>query len=554
MAGAVPADRLPSETVLLIHVRVPQLVQSETWRALGAGDLKAPGQADPRWQRFVQTTGFRPDRDLQAVTVGLGKDLASGAPALWAIVEGRFEPEALQRFLLDEPDLSNERRGGLAVYTGSDETGQRLSLAVLDRGTVLLGTAADFDGLLASASGGSWMRGTGASGLGRLLDAGPPAPVALALEVSDHLRDTLRSNPLTAPLDGVQSVVLRFQLQAGLSLDLEAVCGQSEQAAAARAALESLLALGKLLAAGQPELAAALGGARPVHEGAAVKLSLALGLEELRRLSAELPADSAAAPDQASAAAAGTADASGASPGAARAADAAALQGLYSATTGRSRFNAISGRMEYRVSTEYYYFLPGGRYYRGLPAEGPKYFDFDRVCTQEPRRCGSYRVEGQRLRLEPIEGEPWSPMFARAGQNALSIAGTRYQRVETGGADLRLEGTWVNSSFVDTSSTAANTSGGVAGERSITFTAEGRFRSTEFVGTSQRTGDPDATLLGHTASSKSSDSGTYRISGGTLELNFENGEVQRQAFFCEGLEKGRPGLIVLGGVSFLLRE
>ena len=91
----------------------------------------------------------------------------------------------------------------------------------------------------------------------------------------------------------------------------------------------------------------------------------------------------------------------------------------------------------------------------------------------------------------------------------------------------------------------------MSGEHKIAFNRNGQFAQQDFVGYVG-----SGSSANSSTSSRRSGSGTYRILGNTLELNYSDGRREQYSFFVypENVKEARPGLIVINGTSYLLRK
>lgn len=226
-----------------------------------------------------------------------------------------------------------------------------------------------------------------------------------------------------------------------------------------------------------------------------------------------------------------------------------ALTGLYVATESRQQFNPVTKYYDYIVRRVYYLFAPDGRVYYGLPKDGNfNNFDFARAAREDAANVGSYQINGNQLQFS-FQGRNNPPVAFTRTQNGFRLGNTVYYRV-SGFDGLRLNGTYSIRSFTNTSA-GNNTTGGVAGERVIAFSGDGRFSEQGFVGFSG-----SGASAGAAGSSRNSGSGSYQIRENTLELNYADGRRERYSFFVypENVNENPPGLIIINGGAFLLRK
>ncbi len=225
------------------------------------------------------------------------------------------------------------------------------------------------------------------------------------------------------------------------------------------------------------------------------------------------------------------------------------LSGLYVGTENRQQFNPVTKYYDYIVRQIYYVFSPDGQVYNALPKGGSlDNFDFDQVKNSDPDNFGYYQISNGQIQFQ-FKNRPQVPALAFTNnQSSLQIGRIKLYPVEqfTG---LRLNGNYSVKTFVNTSN-GSNTSS-VSGEKQLIFTKDGRFSQNGFVGFAGSTSD-----VGASSSSKTSGSGTYRITGNTLELTYSDGQKAKYTFFIypENVNESVPGLLIIDGASYLLRN
>ncbi len=222
------------------------------------------------------------------------------------------------------------------------------------------------------------------------------------------------------------------------------------------------------------------------------------------------------------------------------------FNGLFVGTISRQQFNPNTHLYDYIVRQQYYLFGSDGRVYFGLP-KGGDIRDVDSACQQDPSNCGQYALSGNQLQLNR-QGQQQS-FTIEPKSNGFKLGNTSFYPVHSFDG-LRLNGTYSFRSFANLSGGSGAISGGVSGERTISFTSDDRFLANNFLGF---TGS--GSVAGGTSSSSISGQGTYQIQGNTLILN-SNGRQQSFNFFVypENEQEARPGFIVIGGAGYLLRN
>jgi hypothetical protein len=221
------------------------------------------------------------------------------------------------------------------------------------------------------------------------------------------------------------------------------------------------------------------------------------------------------------------------------------FNGLYVGTISRQQFNPNTHYYDYIVRQQYYLFSSDGRVYFGLPKADIR--DLETACQQDPDNCGQYQLQGSQLQLLR-QGQEQS-FNLQPTNNGFKLGNTAFYPVHSFDG-LRLNGTYSFRSFSNLSGGAGGIIGGVSGEKTISFSSDGRFVANNFVGF---TGS--GSVAGATSSSSISGEGTYQIQGNSLILN-SNGRQQTLSFFVypENEKEARPGYIVVGGAGYLLRN
>jgi hypothetical protein len=192
-------------------------------------------------------------------------------------------------------------------------------------------------------------------------------------------------------------------------------------------------------------------------------------------------------------------------------------------------------------------FGPGGKVYFGLPSTNIR--NIDQACQQDPSNCGEYSLEGNQLQLFRQGQQSQSFNLEKSG-NSFKLGNNRFYPISSFDG-LRLSGTYSFRSFTNLSGGAGGVSGGVGGERTISFNSNGQFVANNFVGFSGSGG-----VAGAASSTTSSGQGSYQIDQNTITLSYSNGKQEQFVFFVypENEQDAKPGLIVIGGVCYLLRN
>ncbi|MCS7066432.1 MAG: hypothetical protein NZL85_09200 [Fimbriimonadales bacterium] len=225
--------------------------------------------------------------------------------------------------------------------------------------------------------------------------------------------------------------------------------------------------------------------------------------------------------------------------------------GLYVGYFAYWRYNAFTGINEFRAHSEYWLLLSGGRIYFGKPTNGVDRFDWERAKREDPKNCGAYRVANGRIQFE-WKGEAVAfPKDAKEvkvkKKFGTSQVGNSFRRVEPCNG-CRLSGSYRRTTYVNLTVNPNIEQRDVSGEHTITFTQDGRFTLEGFSGftsTHQEIG-------GAAGSTKTAQSGTYRIYNYTIELSFSDGRRETLLFFRYPGEEEEA--INIGGATFTRRK
>jgi hypothetical protein len=166
----------------------------------------------------------------------------------------------------------------------------------------------------------------------------------------------------------------------------------------------------------------------------------------------------------------------------------------------------------------HYFFTPDGQYLKDVPEGGLTAADLGRACAKQPSKCGTYRATATSLELTPRKGQPETVTIERTGDGNLKINGTFAKRVAKFPADTKLDGNY----------SRIGNAGPVSAARSYTFKPDGAFTASALGGVTTTQG---------TASSRSSVSGSYRLSGNVLELTAD-GRTTKIVAYPYDLGKG----------------
>ena len=189
----------------------------------------------------------------------------------------------------------------------------------------------------------------------------------------------------------------------------------------------------------------------------------------------------------------------------------ARLEGLYMVV----RFSGSS------IRPFYYLFTPAGYVHAAIPTGGPEQFDFALAAKEKPDVTGVYRIDGEKLVMTFANGKSREIKYGvNQEKGYVELEGLFAHKAQPFKAGTTFDGTYTGSA------TAGGGGSFAASARTFAFKPDGTFALTSVGSVSARTATTDAG-----ASSQSSTSGTYTVSGNTLELKHADGKVTRHTVF-----------------------
>ncbi|MBX9940925.1 MAG: lipocalin family protein [Candidatus Obscuribacterales bacterium] len=162
---------------------------------------------------------------------------------------------------------------------------------------------------------------------------------------------------------------------------------------------------------------------------------------------------------------------------------------------------------------EHYYFMPDGRFYKGVPPEGPSAFNWAKVQSEHPELCGQYGINGDKITLSYGGEAPYSWLLKMKNAENMEMNYAPTNKVEKFGNNARISGTFARGTVFagNYSYTGAPT---ITAAGTYTFSADGT------VTTDSTTGiDGDTKVSGVTVGLHGGNRGTYTINGNDLTLN-----------------------------------
>ena len=197
------------------------------------------------------------------------------------------------------------------------------------------------------------------------------------------------------------------------------------------------------------------------------------------------------------------------------------LSGLYATQDSDSSIGP-GGVFMSSINWRFYYFLPNGFVYLGAKDAGLEQVNCTEVTVNKygDAVCTTYSADNDQIRI----GMQNPTRFKRKGEDIV-IGDYTFELIPKA-SNLRLGGSY--------DSFSAGTS--AASSADITFSKDGRFTASSFVGVSVDTNAQlgsaqQSNRVSVSGSSAKEAQGTYKINGYTLELNYSDGR-QARAFFA----------------------
>ncbi len=162
---------------------------------------------------------------------------------------------------------------------------------------------------------------------------------------------------------------------------------------------------------------------------------------------------------------------------------------------------------------DHYLFFTDGRFYHGVPPEGPSNFNWAKEQRAHPELCGQYGINGNTITLSYGGRAPftWPLKVTGADQMEMNMAPT--VKVERFGANARISGNYQRGTTFSArySQTGAPT---VTAAGTYIFDSNGNV-SRDNLGAA----DGDTKVTGVTVAVRQANQGTYSISGNDMTLN-----------------------------------
>ena len=198
---------------------------------------------------------------------------------------------------------------------------------------------------------------------------------------------------------------------------------------------------------------------------------------------------------------------------------------------------------------DHFLFFPDGRFYNGVPPEGPGKFSWAKAQASNPDLCGQYGINGDQITLSYPGNAPitWKLKMKNANEMDMNYAPT--VKVAKFGANAKLSGTYSRgSSFGAAQSYAGAPS--ISASAIYTFSPNGSVTNGNSVGI-----DGDTKVSGVTAGVRGSTQGTYSINGNdmTMSLGGQNMSCTVYPIYDRGNNQ-LPARISINGLLYERRK
>jgi len=212
-AAAGPKVSLPVDGVLVHHVDFDAIRRTEAWARVAGPVREGLGDA-MGLEGFFEQTGFDPAKDLDALTLVLGGDIAT-EPRTYGIARGHIDAEKFVK-CMETSGLTATSRDGVTVYEDPGSKGKLYcafhgALALVGDSVLFADPAEGMDALLAARKAGA-----GESGLAKALEAAPDAHAWTVFLPTPALRkafrDEAKEDPQAAPFAALISVSVQYHL------------------------------------------------------------------------------------------------------------------------------------------------------------------------------------------------------------------------------------------------------------------------------------------------------------------------------------------------------
>lgn len=281
-AGA--AGAAGSESLVVVRVDVAGLVKSDLYKQISTQFGEQMASKDQNYIQFKQATGFNPETDVNAVTIGVAGDLSSPNPKVYAIVEGKFDQSKIEAYAKSSGKMTVGQKDGLTTFTSTDTSGGQPPpvFALVNPTTLVAASTDDFSTLVGAAKSGSGV--PTAPALKSVIGKGAKGQIQIAMVLPEQAREQMKANPQSAAMASVQTLMLSVDVSNAINLALQAAADSEANGKNVHDAINGFLALGKMMSAEQPDMAKLLNDLKIEQQGANTQVSLNIKAEDVTKL------------------------------------------------------------------------------------------------------------------------------------------------------------------------------------------------------------------------------------------------------------------------------
>ena len=293
-SSKTPYQSLPDDVIFVMHADIRALVDSELYQSVSHRFGENPLPVNAQYREFVEATGFHFETDLASVTIGVSGDLADDSPSFYMLLKGEFDREKIDAFIRNSGEYEQQQLDGLVAFVGqAAAAGQEISAAIawLDDDTLLVTSSSDLGKLVRSIDGRA--PNAADSVLGRLL-AGAEGQIQLAMVLPEAEEQDPGETPLpsmvqsivesvrNSPLGRLESIMVTLNAGSGLDLSVKAEANTPEDGTAVYEMLNGYLAMGRMMAAENPQFGLFLDRLELQRNEAVVSLGVSMTGDEIR--------------------------------------------------------------------------------------------------------------------------------------------------------------------------------------------------------------------------------------------------------------------------------
>lgn len=283
-AGAAGSGAAASESLFVVRIDMAGLVKSELYKQISTQFGEQMASKDPNYIQFKQATGFNPETDISAVTIGVAGELGAQNPKMYAIVEGKFDQSKIESYAKSSGKMTVGQKEGLTTFTSTEASGGTPPpvFALVNPTTLVAASTDDFSTLVGSAKSGSGV--PTAPALKSVLGKGAKGQIQIAMLLPEQAREQMKANPQSAAMASVQTLALSIDVSNAINLGLQAAADNEANGKNVHDAINGFLALGKMMSAEQPDLAKVLNDLKVEQQGANTQVSLNIKAEDVTKL------------------------------------------------------------------------------------------------------------------------------------------------------------------------------------------------------------------------------------------------------------------------------